>query len=820
MENEKAFTPSASLKASPLASQPSILLFQSSPLPLFPLLLYTLLTLCLTYPLLFNLTHAVPNDIGDPLLNTWILAWNSHALLTEPLGLFDANIFYPLPKTLAYSEHLFSTALLALPLQLITAEPITAYNLSLLLSFPLAAFGMYLLTLRWTCSRAAAFIAGLIFGFAPYRFAAIAHLQLLTVQWLPFTMLFLDLLLAPRRRPKLSFAAGLLLMLTLQVLASWYLAVYTGVIVAIYLVTTVAINRFMSHPNRATVPFLHRPFALPRLLLLSAIFVVSLLLILPLALPYLALLEALAESRPLAQALTLAAVPTDYLAAAPFNTWFGPLTAPLRQRSFFSEENTLFLGLVASGLASLSLITSLGRRHGANRFNAQNLTPVIGLSSIFLFCLALTFASPYAALAQLFPPSAVIRVPARWVIPALFALAGLAAFGYAGLTRRLRPKRAPTSDRRSPLAKPPNRQISDLQIFKSSISNPPFLLFIVTSCLLMVEALHLPLPLAAVENRGRLNPVYAWLAAQPSDFALIELPLHAAPDPEFPEVKRLYASTLGWWPLVNGYSGYTPPRQIHLGQALKSFPDQAAIAALQSLVPPSDPATARHDEQLARNNGQLEIHNSPFPLLLLLHPGEAPFDRTRWETVDRWQAERNPALQPLGQFNGDYLYRLLPAEATRFDHSPLATFGPDQAIQLLAMKNEKLTNSHGIPPPSPFPILNSPFSIHPSQFPTLLLYWRTTTSLTAPYTIFIHFRAADGSVISQADGPPVSNRYPTTAWQPGEIIQDVHSLPGLDLASIDHLAVGLYHPASGERLPAYGPDGQRLVDDAVRAPLR
>src|SRR5262245_28182698 len=133
------------------------------------LLLYSLLSLGLTYPLIANLDSAVPNDIGDPLLNTWILAWDTHALLTHPAALFQANIYYPLPQTLAYSEHLFSTALLALPLQLITREPLVAYNLSLLLTFPLAAFGMYLLIWRWTGQPGAAFIAGLIFGFAPYR---------------------------------------------------------------------------------------------------------------------------------------------------------------------------------------------------------------------------------------------------------------------------------------------------------------------------------------------------------------------------------------------------------------------------------------------------------------------------------------------------------------------------------------------------------------------------------------------------------------------------------------------------------------------------
>ena len=88
----------------------------------------------------------------------------------KPADLFDANIFFPLPNTLAYSEHLFSTALLALPIQHFFNEPVVTYNLSLLATFPLAAFGMYLLAFHWTGQRGAAFIAGLIFATVYGRF--------------------------------------------------------------------------------------------------------------------------------------------------------------------------------------------------------------------------------------------------------------------------------------------------------------------------------------------------------------------------------------------------------------------------------------------------------------------------------------------------------------------------------------------------------------------------------------------------------------------------------------------------------------------------
>jgi hypothetical protein len=727
------------------------------------LIAYMLFTLVLTHPLLFNLTTAVPNDIGDPLLNTWILAWDSYALLTDPLNLFNANIFYPLPNTLAYSEHMFSTALLALPLQFISAEPVVAYNLTLLLTFPLAAFGMYLLALRLTRQRTAALIAGLIFAFTPYRFAAIAHLQLLTFQWLPFVLLFIDKLLDQKKPPRpllptprlASLLLASTIFLLLQLLASWYLALYTFLILGIYLLTALFTRR-LTWTN-----FFHFSF----------LFLISFFLILPFAWPYLSLLDDLRTARPLSLALSLAAAPTDFIAAAPFNRFFGPLTESFRTRPRFSEENTLFVGCVTPLLALMSvlaIVSFLALRNKRPTLYAPRSTLYTFLAILFI-ALALTFPTPYTALARPMPASAIIRVPPRWIIPALFALAGLAAFGYSIIT--------------------PHVSRFTFHVSRFTFSLKPAI-FLFTCALLLVETLSVPLPLAPVENRSTLNLAYHWLAEQPGVIALIELPLHSAPAPEYPEVKRLYASTLGWWRLVNGYSGYTPSRQPHLAQSLADFPDPGAITALQNLTSPS----------------KSPPQPSP-PLFLLVHPGEAPFDRAHWETADRWQVEHNPALLPVDQFEGDYLYQVLPADAARFTAPPIATFGPDQKIELV-------TYSLSISPTQPS---NLPAFQHPT--PQITLYWRPSSPLPTDYTVFIHFRAADGFVRSQADGPPVSGHYLTTAWQPGEIIQDIHPFPEGNLAQTDHLAVGLYDTTTGQRLPAYNTHGNRLPEDALIIPF-
>jgi len=56
------------------------------------------------------------NDNGDFILHEWIMAWVSHQVVTNPLHLFDANIFYPERYTLAYSDHLFVQSMMGAPL--------------------------------------------------------------------------------------------------------------------------------------------------------------------------------------------------------------------------------------------------------------------------------------------------------------------------------------------------------------------------------------------------------------------------------------------------------------------------------------------------------------------------------------------------------------------------------------------------------------------------------------------------------------------------------------------------------------------------------
>ena len=158
-------------------------------MPIRLLALFTAITVVMSWPYPLQIQTSLYNW-SDALLNSWTLAWGSRILLTDPFNLFNANIFYPYPNTLAYSESLVPQTALAMPIILLTGLPSLAHNLLALSSFVLAAFGAYLLVYDLTRSRGASLVAGVIYTFTSYKMMHFAHLQLLSSQWLPFALLY------------------------------------------------------------------------------------------------------------------------------------------------------------------------------------------------------------------------------------------------------------------------------------------------------------------------------------------------------------------------------------------------------------------------------------------------------------------------------------------------------------------------------------------------------------------------------------------------------------------------------------------------------
>ena len=195
--------------------------------PVWAGLFYVGLTLVLTYPLVGRLSSALPSDLGDPLLNTWILWWNS-TVLPFSEAWWHAPLFYPTADGAAFTEHLVGISVFATPIVWVTGNPIVAYNVAFLLSFPLSGLAAYLLCSELTGRRDAAWVAGLAYGFCPYRIVQLPHLQVLSSYWMPLALLGLHRYLAePQRRWLALFGVSSLL----QGLSNGYYLLYFPILV-------------------------------------------------------------------------------------------------------------------------------------------------------------------------------------------------------------------------------------------------------------------------------------------------------------------------------------------------------------------------------------------------------------------------------------------------------------------------------------------------------------------------------------------------------------------------------------------------------------
>ena len=132
-----------------------------------------------TYPYVFQFTNAGRLDTNDGRWSIWVVSWVAHALTTDPLQLFRANIFYPHTNALAFSEGNIVEGLIGAPVWALTKNPYTTHNFVFLVAFAQSFVATYYLVRHLTGDRRAAVLAGIMFAYCPFAFARQAHIQLL-----------------------------------------------------------------------------------------------------------------------------------------------------------------------------------------------------------------------------------------------------------------------------------------------------------------------------------------------------------------------------------------------------------------------------------------------------------------------------------------------------------------------------------------------------------------------------------------------------------------------------------------------------------------
>lgn len=582
---------------------------------------YTTLSVILTWPLILGLSSDVPGDLGDSLLNMWILAWGAEhlpSLLTGAISWSDywnANIFHPHPLALSLSEHLFGQVLQILPIYWLTGNIILCYNLLFISTFVLSGFGTYLLVRDLTGDRRAAFLAGLIFGFLPYRIAAIPHLQVMSSQWMPLALWGFNRFVTTGSRKALAGGTAALVM---QNWSCGYYLLFFAPFVPLFVLHRMWTTRTLDSARTWGG--------------LGAAAAVTVISTLPFLLPYREAQELFGFERSLGEVYFYSANFLSYLTVSESVRLYADIL-----RANLGAEQETFLGFaplllaVTALTAALTISDSSARPPAVSRTKrvaiavigvataiqfialisvvlfggfeidlfgieirartpvrtALQLTVLFGLllalsptarvrsmrvvrSQVAIFAVLtvlavwLSFGPNYGLYALLYehvPGFNGLRVPARYAMIAGLFLAVLGGYGMRWLLEQFKGPAAQT-----------------------------FLLPCIT-ILVLAEGVAVPIEINRAWTGGQkvppsrvfpaadAPPVYGRIAALPAGSAITELPI----GDDAWEIRYVYYSAAHWKPIVNGYSGNFPPGFKARVVRLQRFRDDPQ-AAWQTLL--------------------------------------------------------------------------------------------------------------------------------------------------------------------------------------------------------------------------------------------
>lgn len=500
------------------------------------------------------------NEVADTRLNSWILAWVRHAVAERPASLvdgsiFDANIHHPARDTLAGSEHLFGVVAQLAPVLPFTDSAVALHQAALALSTALlmatTAFAVRWMTgSTWAALVAAAFALGM-----PWRVTELSHLQLSSVQLLPFVWTGVVRGLLGEARARHHALLGLAV--ALQLLSSFYLAYFLSLSCAVLV---------------ALVACVHRPRLRDVAALAAAVAPGYLLLVLS-ALPYLARQASADLASQYDPSFSLGIGGAFSIVAPRWPHWPAHWRLANEPASYWTPWGVALLAVVGA-------VSALRARARAPRLfaTALALVGIVATSFVMMIGGSLEVAGvrvplPSMLLGEVIPGFSLLRGPPRWGILACVALPMLAGAGVAAIDARVARALAlaPMRTGASAAARIGARAAVALA------SAATFAWFAIPT----VPAWGDPALVAA-----RYGPVRA-LPALPSlaeGGALLEIPWPVGHANIEYGSRAVLMSTLHWRPVLNGYTGHRPPTYRFLQRIGARLPDRGALDALADLT--------------------------------------------------------------------------------------------------------------------------------------------------------------------------------------------------------------------------------------------
>jgi hypothetical protein len=518
-----------------------------------------LITLCILLPYSINISRGVPNAI-DPIFYAWNLSYNADSAFKGLNTAVNTNIFYPLTNTIAYSDTLWAQSVFTNPVIWITNNPIVAENISVLMTFPLSAIAMFLLSFYLTKNIVASFLSGLFYAFCYPRLSQIGHLPTISNHWLPLYILFLLKFL---QDGKIKNFILVCLSYLLSIASSIYFGVFlipiTACIICIDILKRIRTHTLYEYKEKIMRMI---PILIPFFLILGVILF-----------PYIRLkIEYPEIKRSIDDMTHLRANLIDYISVLP--TSFNPFTfLPVN-----TNEHVLFPTLTLFILSCIGILTSFKR----NRY----LISVFVFIAFTAFVLSLgneqsfsigsfstgTLKMPYYYMYIFFPIFQIVRVPARFGIFVILSLSALSAFGIEYIMRL----NLPNVGRKAILG----------------------LIF----CLFIIEVWQIRTPFVAIPPDISIPKVYEWVRIQPEPMILAEVPIalfyHGntmedqlylpytnlkQKDIYASETYRIYFSTFHKKRMINGYTGFLPESYNILAEKLENFPSDYSIKTMKDI---------------------------------------------------------------------------------------------------------------------------------------------------------------------------------------------------------------------------------------------
>jgi hypothetical protein len=369
---------------------------------LIALSVFAVLAAVHTWPMVWAPRHWSRVE-GDGALNIWAAGWVGHTLIHAPSRLFEANIFYPEKRALAFSEAMLVQGAVAAPIMAASGDAVLAYNVSSFVGFVLTGWSFCLLVRRWTGSWSAGYVSGSLAAFNSFTLVHLTHLQFLHTEFVALMLFALDRVISVRQwRHAVGLAAGF----ALQALTSIYLMVFS---VWLLLFACLARTRELLGNGAAA---------------LKRVAVAAVLAALVLS-PY------LAEYAAVNRAMGFARAAEDEQAAS----WANYVSTG--SRLHFQSWSRQFTGLATSntfpGIAALALVV-IGISDRRNASDPRLRMCVAAAAG----CAAVSFAPLlpfYGTLHAIVPLFQAVRVLAHIGLVVLLMIAILAGYGVAALQR-------------------------------------------------------------------------------------------------------------------------------------------------------------------------------------------------------------------------------------------------------------------------------------------------------------------------------------------------------------------------------------------------